>query len=405
MTITPTHSVPEPRRLAMALLVVVAVVLAITVPAPPARAADSVAGTGPAGSGLASSGPVVLAQDQTAMPATITATVIGIDATPVGALTITGHGGQHVTATAKGKPSRSVTAAAGTPAVIRRLTPGTRYTIRIGGRVVGTATPLGQVGPAAALKVQTTDTRGAVALTWTHTALRGEGARVSYDVLATPLLADGSDDTAGILSATATTTSTRIDKLDPTKRYRFTITPRNSASTGRSTTATMTGSLNDATSTPVTPPEPTPIPTPTTSTAPSSSTSGPSGPSTKTIWVCPTGYTETTTGACQKTLAYTYTTTPYTYHQEATGPAPILDTYGTTGACPADYNLEDYGVMGTYCRKYGAVPTKTVKDDTPAGYTDTGTAWTIKDPTPTGYTDDGTQWVATTAKVAKTVTT
>lgn len=399
MTITPTRSVPEPRRLAMALLVVVAVVLAITVPAPSAHA-----DTGQAGSGLASSGPVVLAQDQTAMPATVTATVIGIDATPIGALTITGHGGQHVTAAAKGTPARSVTAAAGTSAVLRRLKPGTRYTIRIGGRVVGTATPLGQVGPAAALKVQTTDNRGTVALSWTHTALRGEGSRVSYDVLATPLLADSSDDTAGILSATATTTSTRISQLDPTKRYRFTITPRNSASTGRSTTATMAGTLNDATPIPLTPPAPTPMPTPTMPAVSSSSSSGTSGPSTKTIWVCPIGYTETTAGACQKTLAYTYTTTPYTYRQEATGPAPILDTYGTTGACPADYNLEDYGVMGKYCRKYGAVPTKTVKDDTPDGYTDTGTAWSTKDPAPTGYSDDGTQWVATAAKVAKTVT-
>ncbi|HAN71000.1 MAG TPA: hypothetical protein DCQ36_05350, partial [Actinobacteria bacterium] len=48
-----------------------------------------------------------------------------------------------------------------------------------------------------------------------------------------------------------------------------------------------------------------------------------------------------------------------------------------------------------------------VKDATPAGYTDNGSAWVrtiqVKDTAPTGYADDGTQWVKTAAKVERTI--
>ena len=56
-----------------------------------------------------------------------------------------------------------------------------------------------------------------------------------------------------------------------------------------------------------------------------------------------------------------------------------------------------------YCRLYGAAPTKTVKDATPSGYTDDGTAWIKKDAAPAGYTDDGTQWVKVVPKEARIV--
>jgi len=124
----------------------------------------------------------------------------------------------------------------------------------------------------------------------------------------------------------------------------------------------------------------------------------PAAPPIKTVWVCPTGYTENA-GACRKTLAYTFTYAAYTFHQVTTGPAPLLNSYETAvAACPGGYNFEDYGWV-KYCRLYGAAPTATVKDATPAGATDDGTQWVTKDPAPSGYSDDGTQWVATTAKV------
>jgi hypothetical protein len=128
----------------------------------------------------------------------------------------------------------------------------------------------------------------------------------------------------------------------------------------------------------------------------------PPAPSTKTIYVCPTGYTETADGTCQTTLAYTYSSLAYTFHTEATGPAPLLDSFETANVCPGGYNLEDYGWV-TYCRRYGAAPTASVKDATPAGYTDTGGLWSKKDIPPTGYVDGGTQWVKSVAKEARIV--
>ena len=64
-----------------------------------------------------------------------------------------------------------------------------------------------------------------------------------------------------------------------------------------------------------------------------------------------------------------------------------LDIYCTGGY---DETVLDYGP---------------VKDATPTGYTDTGTAWThqVKDTAPAGYVDNGTAWVKTVAKVATVV--
>ena len=118
--------------------------------------------------------------------------------------------------------------------------------------------------------------------------------------------------------------------------------------------------------------------------------------------MCPTGFTETSDGKCQTTLPYTFSTLAYTFHTETTGPAPLLNSFETANVCPAGYNLEDYGWV-KYCRLYGPAPTATVKDATPAGYTDDGTAWIRKDDAPAGYTDDGTQWAKVVAKEARVV--
>jgi hypothetical protein len=157
-------------------------------------------------------------------------------------------------------------------------------------------------------------------------------------------------------------------------------------------------------------------------------------PTTKTIYVCPSGFTEVGS-SCTKTLPYTFTYTPYTYrtevtnraytyHTVTTGPMPILDSFETANVCPGGYNLEDYGVNGKWCRLYGPAPTAQVKDAAPAGftdngsnytkseqiknnpptgYTDNGIQWVTTNPAPAGYTDNGTQYVATAAKEAKVV--
>lgn len=376
-------------RTKLAAVAVALATAAATLIAGPARA-DTVAQENP---------PVLIAQDTTPAPATIPATIVGIDANIVGGLSVTGHGGKRVTATAKGQRTRAITAPANRPAVLRNLTPGVRYTVTIAGRRIGTAVPLAQVGAASGLKVETTSTPGTVLITWSHAARPGEGPAIAFDVTANPLDADQTDG-PHVITVTATVTAATLESLATTTRYRFTVTPRNSASTGRSSSATMTQTLADLarTETPRVPESVAPAPSPAAPATAPAAPAAPAAPSVKTVWVCPTGYTENA-DVCRKTLSYSFSYAAYTFHQVTTGPAPLLNSYETAvAACPGGYNFEDYGWV-KYCRLYGAAPTATVKDPIPAGATDDGTQWVTKDPAPAGYSDDGSQWVATTAKV------
>jgi hypothetical protein len=117
-------------------------------------------------------------------------------------------------------------------------------------------------------------------------------------------------------------------------------------------------------------------------------------------------------GTCTTTLPYTYSTLAYTFHQE---PYTV-----TVQDPPTVYAADTARSQGTLC-PWGGSPNaggdlcsiaggthqetryNTVKDSTPAGYTDTGTEWKKKNAAPTGYSDDGTQWVKTTAKIATEV--
>jgi hypothetical protein len=178
-----------------------------------------------------------------------------------------------------------------------------------------------------------------------------------------------------------------ISGLDLDTLYAFTVTPLNSATQGIASTATMTQTLAE-----LNPSAPThaanvvtPAPPPAPVAAP-----GPSAPSTKTIYVCPDGYTDAGSD-CTKFAPYTYTTVSYTFHTETvpnTGPCNYLpDPASATG-------------LDLYCP---SPTTITVKDPTPAGATDTGNGWTTKNPAPAGWSDDGTQYVSHQAKQARTV--
>jgi hypothetical protein len=362
--------------------------------------------TAAAATGTVGDDSVLVAQDTSPAPATIPARIVGIDANIVAGLTITGHPGGRISASAKGHPTRSVLARTGRPAVLKGLTPGVRYAITIAGRRIGTAIPLAQVGPAAGLRVATTDTPGTVHITWSHTPARGEGSAVSFEVTAIPLAADGTD-TAPVITHTATSTTATLSDLDADARYRFTVTPRNTASSGRSTSATMTRTLA-ATSGPAAPPPapapsaPTPAPPVVPAPAPAPP-APPAPPATKTVYVCPEAYTETSSGQCQKTLPYTFTTIAYTFHTGVVGShvvhhGPTQCDYLPNPSSPTGLDIYCIGAWDETVLDYGQV-----KDATPTGYTDTGTAWTKKDPTPSGYTDTGTAWVQTVPKVAKIV--
>ena len=349
--------------------------------------------------------PVLLAQDTTPAPANIRATVIGIDANIVRCLSISGHGGKRVTATAKGQRTRTVTAPASKPAILRNLTPGVRYTVAIAGRRIGTAVPLAQVGAASRLSVETTGVPGTVRLTWTHAPTPGEGPGIAFEVTATPINADGTD---GPDLVTVTT-----------MRYRFTVTPRNAASAGRTTSATMTRPLSEIAGTATTPAAaaPTPVVTVTSAPAPASVPAAAPAPApapqptTKTIYVCPDSYPETPAGTCQKTLSYTFhtetVTLAYTYHNGVIGShvvthPPTHCDYLPNPNSPTGLDIYCTGGYDETVLDYG-----NVKDATPTGYTDTGTAWIkaiqVKDTAPIGYADNGTAWVKTVGKIAQVV--
>jgi hypothetical protein len=111
---------------------------------------------------------------------------------------------------------------------------------------------------------------------------------------------------------------------------------------------------------------------------------------------------------CEKQAPYTFTTTAYTYHPENVYGYGQVDWAYAWGHCSGSGTSGNWPNGDPYCRTavYGdnaVIGTQNVKDATPAGATDTGSAWTRKDPTPAGWTDSGTAWVQTAAKVATVV--
>jgi hypothetical protein len=300
-----------------------------------------------------------------------------------------------------------VTPASNAPAILRQLTAGVTYTVSIDGAKVGTGVPVAAVGPAYGLTVSTTNTDDEVLLRWIHTRTKGQGV-VTYDVVATPIATIGRTIASESLAIAGTAPTTVITMaVNPTAKYTFSVTPRNSASTGQPTTATMTRTLAEMGSATAVPAAPAPTRTPDAA-PPASAPVPPAAPATQTIYVCPSGYTETTGGLCEKALPYTYDTKPYTYHWGIVGGHDVADAYAadmarSTGTyCPWGGTYDGglcAGATYHHVEDFGDI-----KDATPAGYTDTGTAWSKKNGAPVGYTDDGTQWMRIVAKIAQVVT-
>lgn len=355
--------------------------------------------------GAVTAADTVIAADPSPAPAAmpeapVAQRVVGIDATIVNGLSVSGAQGAPVTLTARGQKARTVTPAANAPAVFRQLTAGATYTVSIDGARVGTGVPVAAVGPAYGLTVSTTATADEVLLRWNHRPAKGQGQGVSYDVVATPVATIGrtTDHESPPISGTATATVTAM-ALDPTVKYTISVTPRNSASTGTTSTATMTRTLAEmgaATAVPTTP-----------SSTPGSAPPAPAppaAPATQTIYACPSGFTETSAALCRISTPYTYDTKPYTYHWGVLGSHDVADAYAadmarSTGTyCPWGGTFD--GGLCTGATYHRVDDFGDIKDPTPTGYTDNGTTWSKKNDTPTGYTDDGAQWVRDAAKVA-----
>lgn len=350
----------------------------------------------------------VVAADTTAAAAPQMANVPRAVASKPGTITVSNHKGKSVVLFAKGEKIRRNLAPGKKPATFTGLTPGRVYTVAVGGEPIGTVVALNAPAAASGLRVSTTDTPGTVQVEWQHKQTKATGGTdVEYVVTA-------SSPTAGDITTTVVGERTAtLSGLDPQALYSFSVTPRNTAGSGKATRANMTRTLAQLTgpptkteATPATPapkpaePTPTPAPAPAPGPAPA-----PSGPSTRTIWVCPDGYSEVA-GQCQTTMTYTFHTETesraYTYSTIQTGTRRNTDNQ-TCGYLPDANGNPVVECWGGYDEPVYS----TVKDGTPSGYTDNGSAWVkdiqVKDAAPAGYADNGTEWVKTAAKVERVV--
>jgi hypothetical protein len=342
--------------------------------------------------------------------------LIGVDADIPAGLTITGTQGKPVTLTTRGQRARTAIGRDGAPVVFTKLTPGRTYTVYVGGTKIGTARPVAIPTRAWGLTVSTTGTPGAVSLTWQHTGSIPHG-RVAYVVTATPRGTDGLPLPGGhVVTVTVTGPAALLTGLDPHLLYTFTVAATNSAGHGEPSTAVMNRTLGDIFGTsdiatdPAPEPKTTPVaPVPTVVPAPAPAPA-PAGPSTRTIYVCPTGFVDAG-DACTDTKAYTFhtetVTLAYTFHNGVIGShvvthPPTHCDYLPNPNSPTGLDIYCTGGYDETVLDYGSV-----KDATPTGYTDNGTAWVkdvqVKDATPAGYADSGSAWVKTVGKVATTV--
>lgn len=353
----------------------------------------------------------LIAEDSTPAPAAPGTLIVGVDADIPNGLTVHGAGGKPVTVETPGQRARTVMPAKTTgTAVFTKLVAGKAYTVSIAGKRIGTATPVAAPSPAWGLTVSTTDQPGAVALEWKHQPSPAQG-KVTYRIIATPRELDGrSLPSDRAITATAAATSWTLQGLDPTGLYTFTVAPANSAAVGKATTAIMNRSLADISGMQKVATDAAPAPAPTAPTAPPAppaAPAAPSAPATRTIYVCPDGFTDNA-GVCEQTMAYTYhsviETRAYTYTWTKVG----SHTEPSNGPCNYLPNPNSPTGLDIYCPPPNVVDDyANVKDATPAGFTDNGSAWTkttqVRDSMPAGYTDNGTAWVKTVSKVAQVV--
>lgn len=354
----------------------------------------------------ATAGEVIAAEVVATAPApsaVVAATVPSAVASKPRTITVSNHRGKSVVLFAKGEQIRRNLSPGTKPATFTGLTAGRVYTVSVGGQPIGTVVALDAPSAASGLRVSTTERPGTVALEWQHKATRATGGSdVEFVVTATSAAAPE------VSAAVRGVHAAELAGLDPQALYSFTVTPRNTAGSGKATKAAMTRTLAQLTGTPTktvdTPTSPAPRATESTPTPAPAPAPAP-GPSTRTIWVCPDGYSEVA-GQCQTTLAYTFhnetETRAYTYTWTQTG------TRRNTQNETCGYLPDAYGNPVVQCwGAYDEPVYSNVKDGTPSGYTDNGTAWVrtvqVKDTAPTGYADNGTQWVKTAAKVERTV--
>ncbi len=351
-----------------------------------------------------------------------------VTATPSGprAIDITAAPGTLIRIHGAGQKTRTVRTDRDGHATVKKLTAGKTYRVRTAESST-TVTPINKAGAVRNLRVTTTGDFNTVRLTWRHKAINSRGgAAIAYTVTAKPLASvdaaidpvETSDPDEGVIVEEVATTEAFLGGLNPNVRYRFQVAAHNALGHGRSSTAVMDRSLSDidgwrspvAEQPPESPLAPTDVP-PTTPSAtrpatPPTPTSTPwtapvrvAKPTTKTIYVCPDGFADDN-GVCSRTMAYTYQTQEYTYHQGKIGTKQVLSR------CSSGYT-DEQGNFHWIEQPHDCWRTQDVigdiKDTTPAGWEDTGSHWRKRDDTPAEWSDDGSQWVQTADKIEKVV--
>lgn len=319
---------------------------------------------------------------------------------------------------ASAQPLSKVTDARGN-ATFSKLAPGATYTVMTSSASTS-VTVVGEPGDAKNLEVTTTELPNALRLTWAHKDSAAQG-KVRYRVEAFTTATDkantnGKESSVDRITDVVTRPVALLTDLNPNVRYTFRVTPFNELGDGKSTTARMNRTLAEITgrsgdvvevesdrtesANPTTPATPAISPAVTPSfNGGSSPAPEPTAPRTRTIYVCPDGYSDNGS-TCQKTMGYTYSTRDYTYSYAKTGTETYTDT------CASGYT-DDQGQFHWIEQPHPCTRTRDVygniKDATPAGWSDTGSNWSKKDDAPAGWSDDGSQWVQTTDKVTQVV--
>jgi hypothetical protein len=352
-------------------------------------------------------------------------TSVQVLTTKPNSITVIGHGGQPITVWTKGAQPITKKPTNSGPVTFTGLKAGQAYAVYVGATQASVVRTLTAAGVASAVTVQAGPIDSSIDVSWDIVLPSGtKASSVSY-------LIEATSPTASPVSMKVTGTDhALITGLNPDAKYTFTVTPMLGATKGTPASATMIVTVAEAFAlakdeaagnadpaakpaapiAPVTPVAPTAPSAPEAPASPATPSPGPAAPSTKTIYVCPDGFSEAGSDLCERTLAYSYTTSAYTYHAEAnyvtvqtgtrTETVPGSSATGCTngGTLYGDTCYATYPVYET--QQQG---TKQVKDAGPAGYTDNGSAWQQRNAMPAGYADNGSAWVQTAAKVAKVV--
>ncbi len=342
-------------------------------------------------SSQATSGSKIIAWDQTDQ--------IKAKQTGVGSITITAPAKTKVVASAK-KFRETKTATTSGTATFNNLTPGVTYTFTTAGQTTQLRA-IGATTPATHLTVFTTDTAGAVTLTWDHKNTITQGD-VNYEITATPAQEPQTD--ANLRTKLTLTEHSKdqeftLTGLDTDVLYTFTVTPINALGAGKASSASMAESLHELTGLALTVPGTPVTPSPKPAAVPTVPAAQPTQPTTRTIYVCPDGYTEAR-ALCEQSTPYTYhsetQTRGYSYHEEFVVTGWRVDPY----PCSSGTAYPDG------CHVALGYNTQ-VKDAPPTGWSDNGSGYTrtleVKDAMPAGYSDNGSSWIKVSAKVAREV--